>query len=169
MAEGKRHIARVTGTDGAAAQRLFADAVWRWRIRGVRVAGVIEETHEVAGRTCNAGVLRDVVTGERHSIYLDIPPPGRVCHIDAKGAGQAGASVLASLAESDVVVLSKFGKLEVGGRGLIGAFVAAAAAGKPILTRVAEKHLPAWNAFAPDAEVIAPSLASIGLWWSVRS
>lgn len=76
--------------------------------------------------------------------------------------------MLAGITDSDVVVLSKFGKLEAGGRGLIGAFEAAAAAGKPILTTVAEKHLEAWDAFAPEAETIAPSVAAIERWWSVE-
>lgn len=169
MPDEKRHIARVIGTDNATAQRLFAEAVQRWRIRGVRVTGVIEDIRGAGENASNAGVPRDIATGERHSIFVEILPAGRVCHVDADGAEQAAASVLANLADSDVVVLSKFGKLEAGGRGLIGAFEAAAAAGKPILTRVAKKHLLAWNAFAPDAKVIAPSLSSIGLWWSVRS
>ncbi|HRO48596.1 MAG TPA: DUF2478 domain-containing protein [Hyphomicrobium sp.] len=166
MLDGKGNFARVVDVDSATAQRLFADAVWRWRARGLRVAGVIEETHGLAGRACTAGVLRDVATGERHSIFLDILPQGRVCHIDARGAESAGASVLAGLADCDVVVLSKFGKLEADGRGLAGAFQAAAAAGKPVLTWVGGKHLEAWDAFEPDGKVVAPSLPSIGLWWS---
>ncbi len=166
MLERKRHIARIVGADSATVQRLFGEAVRRWRATDVRVAGVIEETHGLTGRTCNAGVLRDVLTGERHSIFLEILPPGKICHVDASGAEQAGRSVLAGIADSDVVVLSKGGKLEAGGRGLIGAFEAAAAAGKPILTTVAEKHLEAWDTFAPEAEIIAPSVAAIERWWS---
>lgn len=167
MRKGKHHIARVAGTDSATVQRLFTDAVWRWRARGIRVAGVIEDTHGLAGRTCTAGVLRDVVTGRRHSIFLEILPPGKVCHVDANGAAEAAASVLAGIADADVVVLSKFGKLEAGGRGLLGAFEAAVAARKPILTTVSGRHLEAWDVFAPDAQVVAPSLASIERWWSV--
>ena len=168
MTEAKRHVARIAGVDSATAQRLFADAIGRWRAEGVRVAGVLEETHGLAGRACTAGILRDVVTGERHSIYLETLPPDKVCHIDAEGAEQAGASVLAGIAACDVVVLSKFGKLEAQGKGLYPAFAAAAAAGKPVLTTVSGKHLEAWNAFAPGAKVIAPSLAAIGHWWSSR-
>lgn len=168
MQDRKRHIARIVGTDSATAQTLFAEAIRGWRTTGVRVAGVIEETHGLAGRTCSAGVLRDVATGERHSIYLEILPPGKICHIDANGAEVATRSVLTDIAESDVVVLSKFGKLEAGGRGLIGAFEAAAAAGKPLLTTVSEKHLEAWDTFAPDAETIAPSVAAIEHWWADR-
>lgn len=147
---------------------MFVEAVMRWRAKGVRVAGVIEETHGLSGRVCTAGVLRDVATGERHSIFLDILPPGKICHIDAEGAETAGASVLKGLADCDVVVLSKFGKLEADGRGLAGAFDAAAAAAKPVLTWVGQKHLNAWRAFAPEATVVAPSLSGIGLWWSSR-
>lgn len=168
MLDGRGSFGRVAGVDSAEAQQLFADAVAHWRTTGVRVAGVIEETHGLEGRVCTAGVLRDVATGERHSIFLDILPPGKVCHIDASGAETAGASVLAGLEDCDVVVLSKFGKLEADGRGLAGAFEAAAAIGKPVLTWVGQKHLNAWSAFAPEATGVAPSLSGIGLWWLSR-
>lgn len=159
-------IARVEGADSATVQRLFAQAVALWRARGVRVAGLIEETHGLTGRTCNAGVLRDVVSGRPYSIYLEIPPPDRSCHIDAKGAESAGAAVLADIATCDLVVLSKFGKLEAGHAGLIGAFETAIAVNKPLLTTVSEKYRAAWDAFAPDATVLPPSVEALQAWWA---
>jgi len=163
-------MATVEGTDSATVQRMFAQAIRRWRASGVRVAGLIEERHGLADRTCSAGSLRDIVTGRSYSIYLEILPPNAICHIDAKGAEEAGAAVLDEIATSDLVVLSKFGKLEAGHRGLIGAFEAAIGARKPILTTVAEKHREAWHTFAPGATVLPPSTAAIESWWaSVRS
>lgn len=157
-------IARVEGPDSATVQRLFAEAIAKWRAAGFRVAGLIEETHGLEGRVCNAGVLRDIVSGQSYPIYLEILPPGHTCHIDSKGAEDAGAAVLADIQTCDLVVLSKFGKLEAGQGGLIGAFETAMAAKKPILTTVAEKHWAAWNAFAPQAAVIPANLDAIEGW-----
>lgn len=163
-------IARVEGTDSATVQRLLAEAVARWRAAGVQVVGLIEETRGVSGQTCNAGMLRDVVTGRSYSIYLEIPPPDRSCHIEAKGAESAGAGILDGISTCDLVVLSKFGKLEAGHGGLIGAFEAAVSRRKPILTNVSEKHRAAWEAFAPAAAVLPADVVALDYWWrAVRS
>ncbi|WP_333792935.1 DUF2478 domain-containing protein [Hyphomicrobium sp.] len=159
-------IAAVEGLGSAAAQHLFAIAIDRWRLAGVRVAGLLEETHGAAGRTCSAGKLRDIASGQSHSIYLDTLPAGRICHIDAAGAEEAGAGLLAQIAAADVVVLSKFGKLETErGGGLRHAFEIAMDAGKPLLTAVSERHRAAWRRFAPHAAILPPSAAAIEAWW----
>jgi len=163
MADPNR-IATVEGADSATVQRLFSEAIARWRAAGVRVAGVIEETHGLEGRICTAGVLRDIASGEPHSIFLETPPVGKTCHVDARGAETAGAGIVDQINACDVVVLSKFGKLEAGDGGLIGAFRAAADAGKPILTTVAEKHRAAWQTFAPNAAVLSPDGTAIDAW-----
>jgi len=163
MANSDR-IAAVEGTDSATVQRLFSEAIARWRAAGIRVAGLIEETHGLEGRICTAGVLRDIASGEPHSIFLETLPAGKTCHVDAIGAETAGASIVDQIKVCDVVVLSKFGKLESGDGGLMGAFRAAADAGKPILTTVGEKHRAAWRAFAPNASVLPPDGHAIDAW-----
>jgi len=159
-------IATVEGTDSATVQILFTEAIARWHAAGVRVAGVIEETHGLEGRICNAGVLRDIVSGEPHSIFLETLPEGRTCHIDARGAESASAGLFSQIAACDIVVLSKFGKLEADEGGLIGAFRAAVDAGKPVLTTVSDKHRVAWQTFAPRAVVLPPDGAAIDAWWA---
>jgi hypothetical protein len=159
-------IAAVEGASGAAVQRLFEEAVARWRGAGLRVVGVIEETHGLPDRTCSAGFLRDIGSGTRHSIFLERPPRDASCHIDAAGAQRAGAAVLAQIAASDLVVLSKFGKLEAAGGGLMAVFRAAVAAGKPVLTAVSSVHRDTWHAFAPQAAALAPTSAALEEWWT---
>jgi hypothetical protein len=71
----------------------------------------------------------------------------------------------------DLVVLSKFGKLEAeNGSGLLAAFVAALESGVPVLTAVSPHRLAQWDAFAaPYYETIGPSLDAIAAWWSAQS
>ncbi len=74
--------------------------------------------------------------------------------------------VLGQIPDSDVVVLSKFGKLEAAGGGLAPAFAAAIAAGKPVLTTVSELHRDAWQRLAPDAVRLPADPAAIRDWWA---
>lgn len=159
-------IAIVRGTDSTTVQMLFKEAVTRWRASDIRVVGLIEEQRGLPGRVCNAGVLRDIVSGEAHSIYLEVPARDTACHIDATGATIACAAVLRQIERCDLVVLSKFGKLEAAGGGLFGAFETAIAEGKPILTTVSDKHINAWHHFTSAATVLPATCVALQEWWS---
>ena len=66
----------------------------------------------------------------------------------------------------DLVVLSKFGKLEAAGCGLAEAFTATFAAQLPLLTSVSPALEAAWQAFAPPLFDIFPAEAeAIERWW----
>lgn len=170
VAHVPNRIAAVTGGRSAAAQPLFAALVAEWRAGGTKVAGVIAEPHGALDRTCTAGNLREINSNETYQIHLETPPVGTSCDIDAAGVEAAGRGVLRDLATSDLVVLSKFGKLETMGGGLARAFEAAIAADKPMLTSVSEKHLEAWRAVAPDSILLPADEATIRTWWEgIRS
>jgi nucleoside-triphosphatase THEP1 len=144
---------------------LFAALVAEWRARGTKIAGVLSEADDASDRTCTAGFLREINLGEAYQIHLEAPPVGTSCDIDAVGVETAGRDVLVDLATSDLVVLSKFGKLETMGGGLARAFEAAIAADKPLLTTVSEKQLEAWRAFAPGSILLPVDDAAIRRWW----
>ncbi|MBU6456222.1 MAG: DUF2478 domain-containing protein [Bradyrhizobium sp.] len=158
-------IAAVIGADSQFVQTLFATVVADWRAAGVKVVGVIAETHGLADRSCSAGFLRDIATGKLFSIYLETAPSHTSCHLDADGVNAASASLMLQVQTGDLVVLSKFGKLEAMRSGLTGAFEAAIAAGKPVLTAVSEKHRDAWRAFAPDATFLPAEKTALEAWW----
>jgi nucleoside-triphosphatase THEP1 len=165
MTTAGSRIAAVVGADSATIQALLATAVAGWRASGANVVGVIAEAHDLPDRTCSAGLLRDVTSGERHPMYLETVPSPTSCHIDAAGVETACAAILDQVPTSDLVVLSKFGKLEAAHQGLAAAFDAAIAAGKPVLTSVSDKHRDAWQAVAPDAIRLPADAAAIQAWW----
>jgi hypothetical protein len=165
MAPTENRIAVVTGVDSAAAQILFATAIAQWRKAGVTVAAVLAETLTPTESICSADVLRDVGSGVAYSIHLDAPPRDTSCHLDARGVEAACAALLPQLDTCDLVVLSKFGKLESTGSGLFPAFAAARVAGIPIVTTVSAKHEEAWRAFAPDAVTLPANAAALQAWW----
>jgi nucleoside-triphosphatase THEP1 len=158
-------IAAVVGADSAFVQDLFASLVASWRASGGRIVGLLGEIHEVPDRTCRAGTLRDIVSGDAYPIFLEKPSTTTSCLIDAGGVEAAAAALLPQVSASDLVVLSKFGKVEAAHRGLATVLEAAIAAGKPVLTSVSEKHRDAWREFAPEAVPLAADASAIIEWW----
>jgi Protein of unknown function (DUF2478) len=129
--------------------------------------GLIEKMHGLAGRTCNAGVLHDIATGSPYPIFREAVLRSDACHIDVTGAEIASKAVLPQIGTCDLVILSKFGKLEAAKRGLIGAFEAAMRLGKPVLTTVSDHHLQAWREFAPDASALEARPDALTEWWAL--
>jgi nucleoside-triphosphatase THEP1 len=158
-------VAAIVGGDGTPTQALLSDAVATWRAAGVKVGGVIAETHGIPDRTCGAGLLRDIATGQPYKIYFLTAPSNTSCHLDPSGVEAAGDGLLEQLKDSDVIVLSKFGKLEAMHQGLASVFDAAVAAGKPVLTTVSEKQRDAWRTYAPDAATLPPDAHALQAWW----
>lgn len=157
-------LACVVAARSIEVQNVFAQLAMTWRASGINVVGAISEPHGLPDRACGAGILRDIGSGEPYSIYLQTAPIGTSCHIDIAGVERASAVVLDQVSSADIVVLSKFGKLEVTGRGLATVFQAAMAASKPILTSVADKHSTAWQSFAPDATSLTLDEEVIDAW-----
>jgi nucleoside-triphosphatase THEP1 len=158
-------IAVIAGRDGQDLQALLSGAAARWRRAGMRLAGLLAEGHDGEG-VCSAAYLRDLTTGERFSIQRDAPPPGTSCHLDAAGMDEACDAVLARMGGADIVVLSKFGKLEAMQQGLWRCFCASARAGTPLLTTVSSRHAEALRAWAPAACWLEPGDGAIEAWWN---
>jgi len=157
-------LAVIANRRGRDSQSLLAAMAEDWRTAGVGVVGVLAEDNDAEG-TCSAGFLRDIASGTRYSIHLATPPDGRTCHLDAEGVDGACAGLLGQIAAAELVVLSKFGKLEAAGQGLWPAFAAAVENGRPLLTTVSSRHMEAWTRFAPGAAWLGADAASVRRWW----
>jgi hypothetical protein len=133
----------------------------------VRLAGVIEDPIVDADGPCSAGDLKSLSDGRRFSIMQDLGPSAEACRLDAGGVVSACDAVQAGIdAGCDLVVLSKFGKIEADRSGLAAAFASAMAEGLPILTSVAPRFMDAWDRFAaPLYVILPPDLAAIEAWW----
>lgn len=164
MASGAGNIAVIHGADTASVQTLFADTVKELRARGVRVAGVIAHGNGPPERTCTAGYMRDIASGDQFQIYLDDAPTDTMCDLDANGVDAACNTIISQIDECDLVVLSKFGKLEAAQNGLFPALAAAIAAGRPVVTMVSPKHREALQKLLPDAACIAADRAELMGW-----
>jgi len=162
---GQDTVAVIANREGLDSQALLARAAEAWRAAGIKVVGIVAENNDTEGM-CSADFVRDIASGARYSVHLDAPPPGKTCHLDAAGMDEACAGLLDQITSADVVVLSKFGKLEAARQGFWPAFAAAVATGKPLLTTVSARHLEAWRAFAPTPAWLEPNDgSSIERWW----
>jgi hypothetical protein len=133
----------------------------------LRLAGLIAETHGLPDRRCNAGYLRSVTTGERYSIFQDFGPGSAVCHLDGDGVAGAARAVQRDLGVGyDLVLLSKFGRLEASGQGLAGAFRTALEARTPLLTSVSSALEEVFAEFVGRSFVVLPAdPVAIDNWW----
>jgi hypothetical protein len=158
----RSNIASIQGLPSDAARDLLESAVRSWRSSGLRVAGVLEERSSGSDMECSVGVLRNIVSGETQSLRLAVPLPTTSCRIDAVGAEAACDALLTQIEACDIIVLSKFGKLEAAKSGLYRAFERAVLSGKFVLTSVSPNHREAWNEFAPSAAIISSAEALQG-------
>jgi Protein of unknown function (DUF2478) len=159
-------IAVVRGNSSTEVQDVFRVLVERWQI-SARLVGVIAESQGLADRACSAGFLRNIANGKRFSIFQDLGPGSTACHLGGLGALSAAAAVQQDIAAGcDLVLLSKFGKLEADGRGLFCAFKAALDARVPLLTSVSPAFEAPWRALCGRAFVVLPADADkISVWW----
>jgi hypothetical protein len=149
-------IAAIQGAPSSSMQPVFRALVRRLR-SGMRIAGVIEEDHGLGERACSAGRLQSIADGACYPIFQDLGPDSDACHLEGAGAVSAGEAIRRDIARGcDLVILSKFGKLEASGGGLAPAFAAAVEAGVPLLTAVSSTFLPGWERFAGSSTIALP-------------
>jgi hypothetical protein len=158
-------LAAVVNGEGLETRSLIAKLAAQVRAERLVVVGLLEERPEPSDRTCSAGLLRDIASARCYSMHLDAPPSDRTCRIDTTGVETACSDLLGQIARADLVVISKFGKLEAAKRGLWPAFVEARDAGKPTLTTVSTPHLAAWSGLAPGSVFLQPNANALSEWW----
>jgi hypothetical protein len=117
------------GAGDESARAVLIAMVADWRASGVRIAGLIGVSHGLSDRTCGAGFLRDIATGKAYSIFRATAQSHMTCHLDADGVASVCTAILDRIAESDLVVLNKYGKLKAMQQGLAAAFEAAVSSG----------------------------------------
>jgi len=161
-ASSSKGAGRMLGLQGGTSlgvQELLRKLAWQWQAQGLRIAGVVEEQAEGTRKGAGGVVLRSLVSGAEYALYQDLGPLSTACCLDPGGVSEACQAALDDIARSDVVVLSKFGKLEADGGGLLDAFIVAAEHNRPVLTSVSslfgERYLEfvgPWGALAPPEE-----------------
>lgn len=161
-------IAALQGASCAAIQTLLNDFALRAARHGHKIAGVVELARDEAGGACGWRAVRDLSTGTVISISQNLGHGSTACNLDPSGLIEACAAVERAIAAgADLVILSKFGKVEAERGGLRDGFSAAIGAGLPILTAVSPAMTAAWQLFAgPLSQFIPADAGVVDTWWS---
>ena len=106
----------------------------------------------------------------RDGMKLGLGTGSTACNLDPSGLAKACEAVERDIEEgADVVVLSKFGKLEAARGGLCDAFRAAILADLPIITTVSPLLADEWSQFAGLLSNKVPAtMDALGAWWTAH-
>lgn len=129
---------------------------------GLVVVGMTQKDEPHAGRTACDMTLIDVTSGREILISESRGEGARGCHLDTGALEEASALMLAELdAERapDVLILSKFGKQEISGRGFRQVVEKAIDRGVPVLVGVGEENLPGFRDFGGGLEAVVETVA----------
>lgn len=164
-------IAALAGESRHANQTLLADFVRRRRAEGLRVAGLVEVAERSESGACGCLSVIDLATGASIAISQNLGPGSTACNLDPGGVAQACAAAQRAIERgADLVVLSKFGKLEAARGGLCDAFAAAIDAELPIVTTVNPVMREDWMRFAGAlSDDVFASAEALEDWWNKRN
>jgi len=144
----------------------FHALVGRARELGLRVAGALQHlASEDADRRCDV-VLEDLASGHRTPLFENRGRGARGCRLDEAALAEATARIEGSLeGDPDLLVLSKFGKVECEGGGLRDLIAAAIDRGIPVIIGVPDRNLAAWRQYAGEFAVeLSDDLDEVTRW-----
>jgi len=164
-------IAALRGAPSAAMQTLLDEFARRRARAGLRVAGVVEDSDCAHDGACKHFRVRDLLSGETTSISQDLGRGSTACNLDPEALVKACGRIETAISQgADLVVLSKFGKLEAARSGLADAFRAAIEADLPILTVVSPAAAEEWELFAaPLFQFVDASCEALECWWAQQA
>lgn len=149
-----------------ASDRVLADLAHDLSARGVDLAGVIQINRETRpDRLCDMDLQ---VLGHDHTVRISqsLGPHARGCRLDPVGLETAVGLVEADLDRKPaLLILNKFGKSELDGRGFRNVIGKALSVDVPVLTAVNKANLAGFLQFAEGmAEALDPAPHALLEW-----
>ncbi|ANT63328.1 3-dehydroquinate dehydratase (plasmid) [Salipiger sp. CCB-MM3] len=160
----------VTGLGRGEVDRLMREVADRLRAEGWPLAGAVQHNIET-GPTSKCHMDLQVLSGaDVVRISQDLGALSRGCRLDPQGLERVVGLVSAGLSKGAALLLvNKFGKQEVDGRGFRPVIGEALSSGVPVLVAVNEGNLEAFLTFAEDlAEALPPDVDALTDWCRAR-
>lgn len=149
-----------------AADLLIRDVAARLRAKGLRLTGAVQVNPEgKPAHKCHMDL--HILSGtEVVRISQDLGTFSQGCRLNPDGLERAVGLVTAALDDgADLLVVNKFGKQEMDGRGFRPVIAEALSKGIPVLVAVNPGSLDAFLTYAEDlAEPLAPDVTTIAAW-----
>jgi hypothetical protein len=142
-----------------AADNLLAETAARLQAEGWPLAGAVQVNHLRSGADCGYDMDLHLLTGgDCVRISQNLGPLSRGCRLDAAGLEQAVGLVEQTLTPTSgpaprLLILNKFGKQELEGRGFRPLIGQALGMGIPVLTSVGAGNATGFDAFADGMAV----------------
>ena len=146
---------------------LLVQAAQEMRKLGLSLAGGVQHNPLAKGADRCEMVLEILRANDQLLISQDLGPMSKGCRLNASALEQAVGFVMTSLAQqkSDMLIINKFGKQEVDGRGFRPAIAMALEEEVPVLVMVRPESLQNFQDFIGDiGQEIVPDLQAIMLW-----
>lgn len=145
----------------------LAGVIGRLQAQGMTIGGVNTAQVDDGPWECRKPMyLRDLLSGERIKISLDLGPAAEGCALDTGQLALAGQAIYRAIAAGvALIVVNKFGAQEAAGDGLRDELLAAAEAGVPVLTTVKPEMVPAWQEFVGElGTLLRPDVDAVEEW-----
>lgn len=144
---------------------LLATLASEQRGAGRRVRGLVMTYPDGRASCASPMVLVDIDTRDEYLVSQTLGPGSASCRADPQGFARASRVLRDALDEApELVVCNRFGALEAEGGGFAQELLALMAAGVPLLTVVASRHLDAWDRFSGGARVLPARHDAVADW-----
>lgn len=158
-------LAYVTLQGRGRTDALIAEVATLLEAAGLRLAGTVQSNHERPDRRRCDMDLRVLPDGPVVRISEDRGELAHGCTLDSGALEQTVVAVQQRLDRAQVLIVNKFGKREVEGKGLVPVIAEALERGLPVLIGVNGLNLAAFLAFAGEEVSALPTDASSVAHW----
>lgn len=145
---------------------LLSELAARLQAEGCRLAGAVQHNTDQPGETRCRMDLHLLPSGENVQISQSLGGQAQGCRLDPDGLQRAVHHAERALeAGAQLLLINKFGKQEIEGRGFRLLIGAALSEGVPVLLGVNPKNLDGFTAFAGEfAEPLPPEIDALLSW-----
>ena len=145
---------------------VMLEAIANLRKPGMTVGGLLQEAEVVGSGQCAMLNLVDLRSGQRARITQSRGKESRGCKLDEQGLVALSHCIDVAVGDRvNLIVISRFGRAEAAGDGLLACFTDAVCAGIPLLTAVREPYVERWREFHGGLAVDLPPSADAVLGW----
>lgn len=151
---------------GVDVSAVLVEAIDRLRKLGVAVGGLLQEPEIAGPEPCAMLRVVDVRSSQHARITQDRGREARGCKLDEQGLVAMSHCIDNAIRDRvDLIIISRFGRAEAAGGGLLAGFTDAVCAGVPLLTAVREPYCERWREFHGGLAVDLPPSADAVLGW----
>ncbi len=156
----------LTANGPGVADAVLAEVADRLRAEGWRLAGAVQVNLDgPPGSKCHMD-LHVLASGDVVRISQDLGALSKGCRLDPAGLEGAVGLAEAAVDEAQLVIVNKFGKQEVDGRGFRPLIGKALAEGVPVLVSVSPANLDGFLAFAGELAAEVPADVEALIAWA---